>query len=157
MGFSLCPIDIDSTVLFVSHIVPHTFVSPLRETVIAHRLSTIKNADMIAVVDGGVIVETGTHEELLEKHSHYFRLVEAQKTKPAVVAAEGPLPSEHGSRSDTSGDSSVHDRENGRVMFEFDDVHFEYPSRPNAPVFRGLNMKVRQGETLAIVGPSGSG
>jgi ATP-binding cassette, subfamily B (MDR/TAP), member 1 len=42
-------------------------------------------------------------------------------------------------------------------MIEFDDIHFVYPSRPDVPIFQGLNLKVRQGETLALVGPSGSG
>ncbi|WP_411826171.1 ABC transporter ATP-binding protein [Luteolibacter sp. AS25] len=42
--------------------------------VIAHRLTTIRNADLICVLDHGSIVEQGTHEELLAKQSHYFRL-----------------------------------------------------------------------------------
>lgn len=46
--------------------------------IVAHRLSTIKNADVICVFDQGVIVERGTHDELMELQSIYFRLVERQ-------------------------------------------------------------------------------
>lgn len=46
--------------------------------VVAHRLSTIKNADEIAVVSKGKIVEQGTHESLLEKNGAYKTLYEAQ-------------------------------------------------------------------------------
>lgn len=44
--------------------------------VVAHRLSTIKNADEIAVVSDGVIVEKGTHSELIEKNGVYAELYE---------------------------------------------------------------------------------
>ncbi len=42
--------------------------------VIAHRLSTVVNSDKILVVDGGRIVEQGTHQELLEKGGKYHQL-----------------------------------------------------------------------------------
>ncbi len=46
--------------------------------IIAHRLSTIKSADMIAVCDNGSVVESGTHEELIKKHSVYYDLYKNQ-------------------------------------------------------------------------------
>lgn len=125
--------------------------------VIAHRLSTIRNADTIAVVDGGAIVEAGTHSELIAKQSHYYRLVEAQKTKPSDTPVETPVTSEHGLPSSGTVNGFSSDVESAPVMFEFDDVYFEYPSRPDVQVLNGFNLKVRQGETLALVGQSGSG
>ena len=46
--------------------------------VIAHRLSTIQNADTIAVMQKGIIVEQGTHQELLNHKGVYQKLVEMQ-------------------------------------------------------------------------------
>jgi ATP-binding cassette, subfamily B (MDR/TAP), member 1 len=139
--------------------------------VIAHRLSTIKNADMIAVVTAGMVVETGTHEELLERKGSYYDLVEAQRghflegnedassksssgppsmstsvleQSTEILKTEGVLPTQIG----------VAD---GKPALWFKNVHFHYPSRPGNKVFRDLNLSVRSGETLAIVGPSGQG
>jgi subfamily B ATP-binding cassette protein MsbA len=46
--------------------------------VIAHRLSTIQSADQILVLEGGEIVERGTHEELLALHGRYRQLYDKQ-------------------------------------------------------------------------------
>ena len=46
--------------------------------IIAHRLSTIRNADRIAVLDGGVISEIGTHEQLVQAKGLYSRLWDVQ-------------------------------------------------------------------------------
>ena len=42
--------------------------------VVAHRLSTIESADVIMVVEQGRIIESGKHDELLEKGGHYAQL-----------------------------------------------------------------------------------
>ncbi|WP_298843881.1 ATP-binding cassette domain-containing protein [uncultured Clostridium sp.] len=46
--------------------------------IIAHRLSTIKESDIILVMDNGNIVQSGTHDELLEKGGQYSRLYNSQ-------------------------------------------------------------------------------
>ena len=46
--------------------------------IIAHRLSTIRDADMIVVLDHGVIAESGSHEELLAKKGAYYQLYSNQ-------------------------------------------------------------------------------
>ena len=47
--------------------------------VIAHRLSTVKRAARIVVIEAGVVVEEGTHDELLGRHGVYARLVAASR------------------------------------------------------------------------------
>ncbi len=46
--------------------------------IIAHRLSTIRRADRILVINRGKIEEAGSHEELIQKRGHYFRLYTEQ-------------------------------------------------------------------------------
>ncbi|MGK7883735.1 MAG: ABC transporter transmembrane domain-containing protein [Crocosphaera sp.] len=46
--------------------------------VIAHRLSTVRKADLILVLDRGVLIESGTHEQLMAKRGHYYYLNQQQ-------------------------------------------------------------------------------
>ena len=56
----------------------HNLMEHRTTIVIAHRLSTIKHADLIHVMDNGEIVESGTHNELLENSGLYQRYYEMQ-------------------------------------------------------------------------------
>ena len=52
----------------------NTILKDRTTLVIAHRLSTVRNADLILVLDRGVLIESGTHQELMAKRGHYFYL-----------------------------------------------------------------------------------
>eukprot|EP00977_Amphora_coffeiformis_P013222 scaffold3408_cov129-Amphora_coffeaeformis.AAC.17 len=127
--------------------------------VIAHRISTIRSADMIVVVADGKVAETGTHNELLSRQFLYADMVAAQSAKAdskSDSAISTPNTTEHGSLADSV--ESSNDYGSGeKPVIQFHHVDFAYPTRPDSKVFNGLNLTVRRGETLALVGPSGSG
>ena len=62
--------------------------------VIAHRLSTIRNADVIVVMDGGRIVEQGSHAELLRREGFYYRLYNSQFTEAWSAEGSGQVVAE---------------------------------------------------------------
>ena len=143
--------------------------------VIAHRLSTIRNADQIAVVFGGKVVEKGTHDKLMEKESgHYRKLVDAQDRRPSTRYAlrENVVASRAFYDNDSSANNSYADLKElheSRVEFseavraletphfQFKNVCFSYPTRPKKQILDDFNLSIRRGETVALVGTSGGG
>jgi ATP-binding cassette subfamily B protein len=62
---------------------PHTRGSAV--IIVAQRVSTIRDADQIVVLDDGVIVGLGTHDELLESCDTYAEIVESQLSAEAAA------------------------------------------------------------------------
>jgi HlyB family type I secretion system ABC transporter len=56
----------------------NTILQGRTSLIIAHRLSTIRNADLILVLDRGLLIESGTHEELIANKGHYYYLNQQQ-------------------------------------------------------------------------------
>ena len=56
--------------------------------VIAHRLNTIRQADIIMAILDGRAVERGTHEELMERKGHYYRLYTGQRQRMLQASAQ---------------------------------------------------------------------
>jgi HlyB family type I secretion system ABC transporter len=56
----------------------NTILKDRTTLIIAHRLSTVQNADLILVLDRGVLIESGTHEALMTQRGHYFYLNQQQ-------------------------------------------------------------------------------
>ena len=65
--------------------------------VIAHRLSTVRSADLIIVLEGGRIVERGTHAELLARDGFYRRIHDVQLASEEETPVDGLFQTEGGS------------------------------------------------------------
>ncbi|RLB13572.1 MAG: ABC transporter ATP-binding protein, partial [Deltaproteobacteria bacterium] len=63
-------------------------ISGRTSLIIAHRLSTIRHTDRIIVIHHGQIVETGTHEELLQRKGIYYDLYQLQYKDQEVALPE---------------------------------------------------------------------
>ncbi|WP_051907247.1 ABC transporter ATP-binding protein [Secundilactobacillus oryzae] len=61
----------------IQHAMDH-LIEDRTSLVIAHRLSTVHNADTILAMDHGTIIESGTHEELMQRNGYYRQLYDAQ-------------------------------------------------------------------------------
>lgn len=61
---------------------------------IAHRLSTIKDADIIYVMGDGLVLESGSHRDLLQAEGAYARLVQAQKLREGDEQSVIPVDSD---------------------------------------------------------------
>jgi ATP-binding cassette subfamily B (MDR/TAP) protein 1 len=126
--------------------------------IIAHRLSTIRNADIIAVVMGGTVAETGTHDELMAKDSYYKKLVDSQGKMTTQQSSTLDSMASTMTESEVGRDGDAVDVDRTVApMIVFKHISFSYPSRPNKTILDNFKLKIFKGETVALVGTSGGG
>jgi ATP-binding cassette subfamily B protein len=53
---------------------------------VSHRLSTLRHADRLVVLDGGRVIEVGSHEELMERKGAFYELVNLQRKASKIIA-----------------------------------------------------------------------
>ncbi|OUM70066.1 hypothetical protein PIROE2DRAFT_1740 [Piromyces sp. E2] len=78
--------------------------------IIAHRLSTIRNADIILIMDKRLIVESGTHHELMSQKNIYYNLIKNQEISAGI--------DETTEEDDTSSDDNIINSNDGGEMTE---------------------------------------
>lgn len=79
---STSALDMETEKEIESHLVKMKKCSKI---IIAHRISAVRHADEILILDGGQIVERGTHEELMEKRGEYYKTYQVQYGEGEVV------------------------------------------------------------------------
>jgi ATP-binding cassette subfamily B protein len=90
---------------------------------------------------GSIAALTEVWAEVQRAAGGMGRIAELLDETPRVAAPASPRPLPH--------------RAQGEIVF--DDVTFRYPSRPDTAALDGFSLRVRPGETVALVGPSGAG
>ena len=94
----------------------------------------------------------------------YSRLQRAMGATEAIMAMLDEAPEQGGPENHSAAQtalSNISESEAGRKelvpALEFRGLHFAYPTRPDVPVLRGLNLVVQEGQQCALVGASGAG
>ena len=94
----------------------------------------------------------------------YSRLQRAMGATEAIMAMLDEAPEQGGPEDHSAAQtalSNISESEAGRKelvpALEFRGLHFAYPTRPDVPVLRGLNLVVQEGQQCALVGASGAG
>lgn len=122
--------------------------------VIAHRLTTIRKADKIAYVAGGRVLEEGTHDELMNSESGYYRaLVDKQYgSKPPVPAILSIAEISGRSEAQDIAIDSNNPTSNEDSVVRFNNVTFAYPARPSKLILDKFSLTINREETVALVG-----
>ncbi|WFD30653.1 hypothetical protein MSPP1_001674 [Malassezia sp. CBS 17886] len=97
-----------------------------------------------AYLGGGVMLMTSFFTSLMKAVGAGARVFELLDREPAIRLDDG-----------AKLDVAAIDRRGARIRFE--DVHFNYPTRPDVPILQGVNIDIKAGSSVALVGGSGAG
>ena len=98
--------------------------SGMSTIIVAHRLSTVRNADQIAVLSNGIIVELGSHDDLMKiSNGNYRKLVETQSRPSSEAEVKA------GNESLVLNSNVEVKEEEKSAYLKFDNVTFAYPTR----------------------------
>ena len=89
-------------------------------------------------------------KDTTKAHAAANQILYLRDQKPPINSSTGLTPKEH-----TTDPSAPVDKT--EVAISFQNVRFAYPTRPELPVLRGLNLTIRRGQSVGIVGASGCG
>ncbi len=81
----LSAVDTDTERKILDELKP--FMAERTSIIIAHRVSSLQDADEIIVLDGGRIIERGSHEELLDNKGYYYRIYQRQLLEAEIETA----------------------------------------------------------------------
>ena len=114
---------------------------------VAGTMTTVSGCFRVLCDYGGDVCSNGcrSHGELQRAAGATTRLLE-------LLAVESMIKSP-----DKNHDAQLETNKLNHPAIEFNDVSFHYPSRPDKAALNALNLQVKQGQTVAIVGPSGAG
>ncbi|MBT4478256.1 MAG: ATP-binding cassette domain-containing protein, partial [Flavobacteriales bacterium] len=80
----LSAVDIKTEDVILKHL--KKMMKTCTSIIISHRISSIKQAEQIIVLDEGMIIESGTHQQLLQKQGVYFEMHQLQLTEDNTLA-----------------------------------------------------------------------
>ncbi|XP_052753180.1 ATP-dependent translocase ABCB1-like isoform X2 [Galleria mellonella] len=109
--------------------------------IVAHRLSTIRNVDMIYVFKSGEIIESGNHDELMEKKGHYYDMVMIQTPPETEGISEKPNNTRKLSiMSEKDDDESMQSKSTESIQVEetIQDVSFFEVVKLNSPEWKPI-------------------
>lgn len=111
----------------------------------------------LGVAVAGIGTAYGQLTRALGSGYRIFEVLDRQPQGPSSTLNESEIVSDNSVDSERHSGSGTTLEEGYDATVRFNNVHFTYPTRPESPILRGVDLAIRPGEILAVAGMSGSG